>query len=491
MDPSWRKSTGYYVYDFIMPPTTVNGMYIAILNVSQGNFFTSEIDVFRVAQGGPYDVRLIPFEYEVQQGDFFDFNIIIENKGSVSQDVFIEYNVTDVNVTQSYFYSSEAVYTPSVSNQSFTRSAYVFSNQPLGLYRLMAKVTFDYIQPPIIANVTFQVIEGVEPYVPPPPPTPEPPTAFVPLIEREEERLTASIFIVGYNSNVSLARGFSKTESVVVKNDGRTTLKNVSLYVLGIPTEWYLITPANYEELKTEETAVFLIEYLVPDNVIPAEYKSNLLATSGVISDQKTITITIYESIKELLEKEIKNLKEELIDLKVDTKIAEREGKDVTNVLLFINMTESYIAGAEDDIKNNKPEDAMDKISNALDLIKKAREVLNSLEIPEIVPFPIPLWMIFLLFFVIIVVVFTVVYWKRKKLKPMLRPYMAPLSKLVEAVKKKEVSKESLTKEKEKLSRMLNILEKQKEEGIISSTTYEKMKKSLKEKLEKIDKKIK
>lgn len=51
------------------------------------------------------------------------------------------------------------------------------------------------------------------------------------------------------------------------------------------------------------------------------------------------------------------------------------------------------------------------------------------------------------------------------------------------------MSKEETESEKEKLSRMLKILEKEKGEGIISQSSYEKMKKSIEEKLVKLQKK--
>ncbi|MHA2309644.1 MAG: hypothetical protein ACXABJ_10225, partial [Candidatus Heimdallarchaeaceae archaeon] len=60
-----------------------------------------------------------------------------------------------------------------------------------------------------------------------------------------------------------------------------------------------------------------------------------------------------------------------------------------------------------------------------------------ALELPEALPPVIPLWMILLLFFVIVVIIFVIVFWKRKKIKPMMRPYIANLSRIVEGVKGK------------------------------------------------------
>jgi phosphopantothenate synthetase len=58
--------------------------------------------------------------------------------------------------------------------------------------------------------------------------------------------------------------------------------------------------------------------------------------------------------------------------------------------------------------------------------------------------------------------------------------------------KKVEVEvKQDLIREKEKLLRMLEVLEKERSEGIISLAAYTEMKKSIEERLEKIEKKLK
>ena len=132
----------------------------------------------------------------------------------------------------------------------------------------------------------------------------------------------------------------------------------------------------------------------------------------------------------------------------------------------------------------------MENVSSAVTLIKKAKELLDTLEVVEM-PF-ISIWIVLILLIVIIVIVFIVVYlWRKKKLKPMLRPYIIQISRLVERAKSKEVDKGKLEAEKEKMVRMLKVLEKEKSEGLITTNAYTKMKKSLEKKLEEIDKKIK
>ncbi len=490
-----KEATGFYTYSYAMGAGTATGMYLAVLNVSQDTFETKKLKAFRVSQGGPYDVEIVLFENEVPQGDYLDFAINVENKGEVGQDVSINFWVSDANNVTYYNYSHD-VYTPAVSNQSVTEQAFIYSDQPLGNYYLNVKVSYSTIQPPIIAYTSFVVVTG-EGFIFPPPLPPPPPIyyygpvgGFVTTYPPEPTaKIRASIIITNYKTNISLARGFTKIESVTVKNNGISNLTNVSLFVIGVPTNWFNITPEKYAELEPDNSSIFLIEFNIPKNTKVDEYDANIIASSGVVTDQKAIKITIFESLEDLIRDDIRKLKRDLEDLKVDTRIAEMEGKNVSAVLLVINETENQIYGAEIDLENNDTEAAMDKIQNAIDLIKKARDLLEGLKV-EKVPEIFPIWIIFVILIIIAAIVFIIMYlWKKKKLEK-IRPYIIPLSKLVKTVKRRKVSIEKLKGERDKINRMLRVLEREKRQGIISARTYEKMKKSLEEKLEKIEKKL-
>ena len=481
-----KEAVGYYTYSHAMGASSPVGMYLAVANITQDDFQTMKIKAFRVSQGGPYDVRLNLFENEVPQGDYLDFEIIIENKGEVTQDVFVEYNVT--SQTGNYYSFSEAVLTPAFSNQSFTRTAYIYSDQPLGTYVLNAKVHYSTVQPEINANTTFTVVSAQTPKPPPAQSPPgERPTYYVVKPTQETE---AGILITGYNSNISLARGITKIERVTVKNSGRVSLNNVSLFVLGIPTDWFNITPERYVSLVPDNSSVFLIEFNVPENTNVGSYRASLLAVSGVVSDQKSADVNIFGSLKELLEEEIRKLEEDLIDLKVEIRIAEMEGKDVSDVLTLVDTIESYIAEAKDYLRKNDIDLGMEKINSSLTLMKRARDLLDMLEVEE--PETLSIFVIFILVIVIIVIVFPLVYfWRKKRLKEVTRPYTMRIRNLVERVKRKEVDIEKLQKEKEKSFRMLKVLDKEKSEGLITGDTYKKMKSGLEKKIAEIEKKMK
>ncbi|MFH1228912.1 MAG: NEW3 domain-containing protein [Candidatus Aenigmatarchaeota archaeon] len=487
-----KASTGYYTYQRTLSQVTPSGMYLAVLNVSQNEFSTMKLKAFRVAHGGPYDVWLNLFENEVPQGDYLDFAVNIENKGEVTQDVIMDYWVSSQNITY-YSNTGQAVLTPALSNQSFTRSAFIDSTQSMGTYTLNVRVSYDSLQQPIVNSVTFSVTAKTTP-IPPNVTPPAPQTTYVypspsggVIAATPNEKISASLIITSYNSNISLSRNFTKIESVTVKNNGVTDLTNVSIYIIGLPLTWFKIVPERYNSLRQDNSSIFLIEFNIPQNAKPDDYKANLIATSGVVSDQKEMSIKVYQSMEELVISDLRKLRDSLQELYIDTKIAEKEGKDVSIVMSLYNEAKSKLDGAEVDLTNGSTPDALDKVSNASKLIKRARDLLDGLEVVR--TFDFSLWIVFGLFaFLILAVIIIVILWRKKKLRN-IRPYIIPLIKLVESVKHKKVSREDAGIEKEKLNRMLNIVEKEKEQGILTGSSYEKMKKSIQEKLSKLEKK--
>ena len=487
MSQMTKQSTGYYTYSHAMAAGSAAGMYLAVVNVTQDTFSTMKLKAFRVSQGGPYDIAINLFENEVPRGSYLDFELVAENKGEVTQDIYVEYTVETGNET--YYRASEAVLTPAGTVQRFTRSAYIYSNQPLGNYLLRAKVTYSSVVPSVLVNQSFIVISE-ENFTYPEPPAPLPPiytygpsggfvTTYPPA---PTEKISSSILISDYSTNITLARNLKKIESVTVKNNGIYNLSNVSLYLIGIPTTWYNITPESYVVLGKDESAVFLVEFNVPRNAKEGSYTGNFIASSGVVTDQKQTNIVIYQTMLELLKDELRGVKRDIESLKVDIKIAEREGKDVTNVLIITNETDNQILQAEIDMDNDELESALDRVDNAINLLKKARNLLDSLKTEESSQAQFPLMTLVIILLAIVAIIAALTYlWKKKKLERV-RPYVMTLGKLVESVKSRQApastGSEKLLAEREKISRMLMVLEREKNQGMISQLSYEKMKKS-------------
>lgn len=483
-----QQATGYYTYQFAMPAGSASGMYLAALNVTQSGFNTYKLQAFRVSQGGPYDLRIFLTQPEVSPGQNLPFTINVENKGEVTQDVFLEYWVSQGNTTYSSF--SEALLTPGLSNQTFNRDIFIFNSQPQGTYLLNAKMAYSSVEPQILVNKTFQIVGASSGSAASSGGASSGGGESSPIVT-DDKNIPAQILISRYANNVTIARGYTKIENVVVTNIGDTTLNNITLYLLGINPEWYKISPSSYRSLAPGNSTTFLVTYEAPRTAAVGEFPANLLATSGVVSDQKRIVVTVLQSIQELLKTDIKRLEDDYQDLQVDLRVARIQGKDVAALGLILEQLKQQIDAAEELLETGKVQQSLDSVRSARNLVEKARDLRDKMEIQEANPLVLPLDLIAyvggaaggvggLLFFL----------WRKKKLPiDKIRPMVSQLGKVAETIKeKKEVRVAADNKERERLQRMLEVLDKERDERIISLSAYNEMRKSIEKKLEALKK---
>ncbi len=493
-----RRDVGFYTYNFAMPLNTSTGAYRAVVNARNGIFVTRDIHPFRVAAGGPYDVRLELIDTEVPLGDFLDFNLIIENKGENSQDVDVEYWVTDNNGTV-WYYNSEALYTPAFSNQSFHRKVFIFSNQKLGMHWLNVKVIYDLVQAPIKKNVTFMVVPAVPtttlPPAPPGPPGPVGPEApAVPAVPIEVEKEVSRINILEYPSDIGIESGWARYPIIKVKNIGNTILHNIKLLITGLPKSWFVIEPEIIESLKPNEVAIFSLRITIPSGEKTKEYPFKIIAISNETSDDKTGVLFVFSSREELLRYELDKVKKKYDDVKNKTDEAEKQGKDISAVRTLLDEAKKNIDEAEDLINKKDYDNALQKIIAASNLINRAREMLPKL--PKATPMVLPGLPVsrFLLILIILILVSTIIVFMIKKkiidLSKLFKSSKNEAEMVAEAIKKESPEKQSLLEEKERINKVIALLDSELKEGIISKESYEELKKRNQEKLEEIERRL-
>jgi uncharacterized membrane protein len=488
-----KKGKGFYSYSYQMNPYTPTGMYLAVLNLTQGSLSTMSIKAFRVAAGGPYDVRLILATNEVEQGRPLDFMISIENKGEVRQDVYVAYYVIGASDNIIYYKSNEAVLTPEFATQSFSRSAFIFSDQPLGTYMLVAKVKYDNVQPEIIASSTFSVIarRRTPPEPTPPPRPPEPSPEIHEVLNPQIPESVRSLIIEKYSSVTKLYPGFSSIEYVVVRNIGSVTLNNIALSELGIPTSWFNITPAVYRQLPPQNSTVFVIQYHIPEETQLGDYMASILVSSDAATDQKSIKLTIVQSIYELIRDEINQLKSGLQALLIDIGSAKKEGKDVSGVMLFVDQISASIGKAEANLSLNNTDMSLSNVRDAKVMLEQARSLLQKLRVVELEKPAMALISWSLIALVIIAVFVIAIFILRKKKKLQRRPrQLDHIFGLIQKIKGRPPDTGLLSIEKQKIARMLAVLENERKEGIVSDNAYNEMRKNLEAKIASLESKI-
>ena len=498
-------ASGLYHYKYAMPVNSASGYYRAVLTASKEGFVSQEVKPFRVAKGGPYDVRvmIIP-PYEVARQDYVNFNIYIENMGEVTQDVYLDYWISSGDET--YYRNEEAVLTPVGVNVTITRNAYIFSNQALGQSTLNVKATYDSVQEPIIATTTFEVIEE-DVVIPPPPPTISGGSSsggstggiytgpgidgvyddLQPSADSEEE---FSINIETYNKEVNIVKGWTDISGIRVRNNGRQPLNNITLELIGIPSAWYNITPAMYEIMPSGNSTLFLIEYKIPSIASSGAYPFTLIASSNEISSEKMGRLNVFTSIEDLIRQEIFNLKIELHKLEEDIYFSESIGKDVAHVWDVFNQAWVQLILAEENLDNKLYDDSLQNIQVVSGLIKQAKMLLKVSPIKEIEEKK-NIW-IFALKALVVMGTITAIgmWWIKNKNKFRLKKSLSKYKKKVLSKDEIEIRKKDLAHNKTKVQRVLNLLESELKEGIINKDAYDELKKINEKKLSIIDGKL-
>lgn len=475
----------YYVITYVMPPTTASGDYWARADATYGSFSTTEWESFKVTSGGPYDVEVTPLEAEVYREDFFDFEIVILNMGELGQDVDVEYWVTDSS-NSSWYYKNFTVFTPAEQNTTLLRNAYIWSMQPLGQHRIHVKVTYDSILLPIETSATFLVVET--PTYTPPSGEPTGPTGPTTTVETGADNVS----ITEYPVDISMVRGWEDIRHVKVKNTGESLLENVTLRLLGVPSPWFSINPKISRDLPPGNTTVFVVSFNIPKNAMTGEYNISFVAEGDAVGDERPAKLRIFRSQAELVESELERVKEEYAKTVKEADLAEKYGKDVTEVKNILKEAKVHIDRAEAEYLDESYTEAISHINTAWELIRRAQEELGKSEYrPDMITRGIPLWMLVLLLIGFAAVNIIIFMWRRKSFKRLdFREDLLRIRDVIRSVKREPpvpVEKRTAAAgERRKLAKVLDLLESEMKEGLITEETYKELRKRTEKKMKKL-----
>ncbi|MEM5799855.1 MAG: hypothetical protein QXZ43_04300, partial [Candidatus Aenigmatarchaeota archaeon] len=208
----------------------------------------------------------------------------------------------------------------------------------------------------------------------------------------------------------------------------------------------------------------------------------------------KSGILFVFSSREELLRYELEKVKKEYEDVMNRTKQAEKDGKDVSSVLLLLDEAKKNIDDAESMLERKDYDNALEKIMAAGNLINRAREMLPKL--PKAKPMVLPGLPLstFLIILIILILVSTILVFMIKKkiidLSKLFKKEKTEAEMVAEALKKESPEKQALLEEKEKINKVIALLDAEVREGIISKEAYEELKKRNQEKLEEIERKL-
>jgi len=482
-----RESTGVYTYNYAMPVSSAIGIYDVALTASIDGYQTVAYDFIRVSMGGPYDVIITLLEYEVNAGDFLDFELYAENMGDVdNQDVFIEYWVTGDGQTWDYQQFSANI--RASENKTFDRTAFIFTSQPSGTYILNAKVTYDTTNNLYaIANATFTVVGEEEP------PPEEPPGGGGGGGEEEGGGGgggggggQAILNITEYEKEVGVEVGVIKYVNILIKNTGDATANNINVTARSADQSWFIIEPRNIESLGAGKEITFTMKILVPFGVPSGQHEVMIIAKSDESEVDEIFSLFVFTSRQELIDFELVRLEARLRELKSRTAEAKTAGYDVSLVEDLIKDIEDEIDIAKNYLEKEVYDAALDSVYNAWKLIRDAEDLLDQILSQPIIPW----WLILIIIFGVVIAILILFMRKMtKNLKILLKGRLSEARQVAGTVKGSG-SVDGLRTEKAKNERMMKLLENQYKSGIISKEAYESMKKRSEQKIVDIEKRI-
>jgi len=497
-----REQEGvYYTYNEL--PTEDNldlGIYWTRMKVGGGDETAVRYQSFRMATQdvatGPFDIRAELLEQTVAQGSELGFNLTLINQGQHAGDSKVTYWVAR-NGTQ-YSYVSETVYTPPNQTITLARNVPIYEDQPIGKHFLNAKVEpLDSSIQPATTNVSFRVEEAnetdsdpnideqtrTETRTRPRPPQPD---------EDEEEAPLVNLSIVDAPREINLLRGRTTKKAVVVANTGDRQLRNISLVMIGVPSNWYDIQPSQFPRLSTESLETFQLTLDPPSDAPLRRYNATFLSTSSQDSDKQKVGIEVFQTLDEKIQADIDRLERDLAELKAQKEHLKERGIDVSAVETLITEIETSLDSARDNIEAGDHDKALEDISTAESLVSEARSNVRKLEQvereqDETLDIIVILGGAIAALAVILIVLYLI---KVRNVRPFRATRERIHDLLIQLKKEKQQEQQELEEEKQKTLRLLDLLDAQYEEGIMEEDTYKELKYSAEEKLERINRQL-
>jgi hypothetical protein len=487
--PMTHESTGRYSRYYNTSVSSNQGNWRWLVTVSKNGNVISK-DIFTRLVGGPFDVRDISITDNTVPD--LSISVVIENTGSVSQDAFIQWNLTRTDTGETLDYGMDTKMID--GNSEITHIIHPSTNYT-GQVRITFLVTYSGTEKAGAYEIFSTQTAG-----PPKPPGEKPgPAAPAGPAGPAGPPPMPRIAIVSYPEEMATEAGWTQYPSVTVNNTGNVVLHNVQLLVPGIPSTWFTIDPILMPLLRPGESQTFVIKLLVPAGTEAKQYFGIFNATSNETYAEKLTSVVVFGSREELVRYQLEKLKEALDELKKDVKAEEERGVlDLTRVNDMIVEIDHQIDMTEGYLTAKMYDQALESVMTGWRLLDRARELLRTA--PAIKPvtiLAIPDWMLMLLLILVIAALLLVMLMKkyRKKLERRFKKELPAETRAAaemtavgpsvgeafsEAEERKAAAREA---EREKLKKLIALLDKEYQEGIISEKAYGELKKRNEEKL--------
>jgi len=471
-----KISTGLYFRSYTTSSSSTQGNWKWVVTAKKvPNTITKE--VFTRLIGGPFDVKSITvLDYTVPD---LAVAVEIENKGNAGQDVSVEWKLSRIDTGETLASGADTIFIPANSVKQhvvYPSTSYVgdvkitFLVYYSGTEKAGAYATFTTFLPTTTTTTL--------PYVPP---------TYPQIIVQPLPKLE----IVDWTKELEIERGWIGFLLVTVKNSGNVDLSNIFINIQGVDPSWFEL-PKSFD-LKVGENQSFSIRFAIPMNAKSGNYDGKIIVSSLETGDEKSFVLRVFASRAELIYYQILSLKKRLQEIENKMLIAEKEGKDTAKVKELLDDARDKLMIAERYLNEKLYDDAKEMTEMAREYLDKAEyelQIAKPVERPVLADLIAALrkWLLLILMTVIgstTLILILVIRGRKYEMKVSIPPEV--LKRAVIGV----VSAQKLREEKEKLNKILAILEEEYREGIISKESYEELKKKTEEKIAEIEKKLK
>lgn len=470
-----KMSTGLYFRSYTTSSSSTQGNWKWVVTAKKvPNTITKE--VFTRLIGGPFDVKSITvLDYTVPD---LAVAVEIENKGNAGQDVSVEWKLSRIDTGETLASGADTIFIPANSVKQhvvYPSTSYVggvkitFLVYYSGTEKAGAYATFTTFLPTTTTTL---------PYVPP---------TYPQIIVQPLPKLE----IVDWTKELEIERGWIGFLLVTVKNSGNVDLSNIFINIQGVDPSWFEL-PKSFD-LKVGENQSFSIRFAIPMNAKSGNYDGKIIVSSLEAGDEKSFVLRVFASRAELIYYQILSLKKRLQEIENKMLIAEKEGKDTAKVKGLLDDARDKLMIAERYLNEKLYDDAKEMTEMAREYLDKAEyelQIAKPVERPVLADLIAALrkWLLLILMAVIgsaTLILILVIRSRKYEMKVSIPPEV--LKRAIIGV----VSAQKLREEKEKLNKILAILEEEYREGIISKESYEELKKKTEEKIAEIEKKLK
>lgn len=240
------------------------------------NFDTKVIQLDVISEIGPFDLFLDLLTRQVEPNGELPVVVTIDNKGQLKADVKIK---VDIECFQTQKISEE--FTILAEAKTKTQQKISMAVCPLqteiGLHNIFAYIILNN---KILAEAKSQFFINI--------------TDLRILFEGVPEILEAE-------------QGQFLQVAITIANPSNSTLHNIRLLIEKIPEEWTQVDPQLINEIKPNETRVFILNFAIPEDAETGEYTMEVTAASEELLSKSSASLIVLPIVTAILPKDFLN----------------------------------------------------------------------------------------------------------------------------------------------------------------------------------------